>query len=55
MEFTVGGQFVRQYNVDSSPGGAFGIDTVSDPEVHFNYAAIDDVANNLTVTHFGSP
>ncbi len=55
VEFTVGGQFVRQYNVDSSQGGAFGIDTVSDPEAHFNYAAIDDVTNNLTVTHFGSP
>jgi hypothetical protein len=55
VEFTIGGQFVRQYNVDSSQGGAFGIDTVADPNVHYNYAAIDDVTNNLTVTHIGSP
>jgi hypothetical protein len=55
VEFTTGGQFVRQYNVDSSQGGAFGIDTVRDPDVHYNYAAIDDVTNNLTVTHIGSP
>src|ERR1019366_4095230 len=26
VEFTKWGQFVREYNVDSSPGGAFGID-----------------------------
>jgi hypothetical protein len=55
VEFTIGGQFVRQYNVDSSQGGAFGIDTLSDSAAHYNYAVIDDVTNNLTVTHIGLP
>jgi DNA-binding beta-propeller fold protein YncE len=48
IEFTTRGQFVREYNVDSSQGGAFGLDTLS--EGPFNYAVIDDVTNNLTVT-----
>jgi hypothetical protein len=48
VEFTTWGQFVREYNVDSSQGGAFGLDTL--PEGPFNYAVIDDVSNNLTVT-----
>ena len=48
VEFTTWGQFVREYNVDSSQGGAFGLDTL--PEGPFNYAVIDDVTNSLTVT-----
>jgi hypothetical protein len=48
VEFTKRGEFVRQYNVDASQGGAFGLDTLrSGP---FNYAVIDDVANSLTVS-----
>lgn len=50
VEFTRSGMFVRQYNVDASQGGAFGIDTVLGDYAPFNYAAIDDVANSLTVT-----
>ena len=49
VEFTKWGQFVREYNVDSSQGGAFGIDTVLDAAHGFNYAAIDDVTNTLSV------
>jgi DNA-binding beta-propeller fold protein YncE len=49
VEFTKWGQFVREYNVDSSQGGAFGIDTVLDGSGGFNYAVIDDVTNNLSV------
>lgn len=49
VEFTRFGQFVREYNVDASQGGAFGLDTVSDSDGGFNYAAIDDVANSLSV------
>jgi DNA-binding beta-propeller fold protein YncE len=49
VEFTRGGQFVREYNVDASQGGAFGIDTVLDEESRFNYAVIDDVTNSLLV------
>jgi hypothetical protein len=48
VEFTVGGKFIRGYNVDSSQGGAFGIDTLS--EGPFNYAVIDDVTNSLSVS-----
>jgi DNA-binding beta-propeller fold protein YncE len=47
VEFTTSGQFVREYNVDSSQGGAFGLDTLR--EGPFNYAVIDDVTNNLSV------
>ncbi|HLN48906.1 MAG TPA: hypothetical protein VK251_05310 [Steroidobacteraceae bacterium] len=49
VEFTPWGRFVREYNVDASQGGAFGIDTRTDP-YGFNYAVIDDVTNNLLVT-----
>jgi hypothetical protein len=51
VEFSVEGQFVREYNVDSSQGGAFGLDAVR--EGPFNYAAIDDVANSLSVYRLG--
>ncbi len=50
VEFTKRGQFVNEYNVDSSQGGAFGMDTLpDDDDDFFNYAAIDDVSNNLAV------
>ena len=50
VEFTPSGTFVRQYNVDAAQGGAFGLDTVlGDPNAPFNYAAVDDVTNSLTV------
>ena len=59
VEFTKRGQFVQEYNVDASQGGAFGLDTVVNifprfdlPALNanaFNYAAIDDVTNNLSV------
>ena len=51
MKFTTDGRFVREYDVDSSPGGAFGIDTVLQEDAAFNYAVIDDVTNNLAVSH----
>ncbi len=51
VEFTKSGEFVREYNVDASQGGAFGIDTVSDRDAPFNFAAVDDVTNNLSVYH----
>ena len=51
IEFTPQGEFVREYNVDSSQGGAFGLDTV--PEGPFNYAVIDDVTNSLSVYRLG--
>lgn len=50
VEFTKLGQFERQYPVDASQGGAFGLDTVATHvERAFDYAAIDDVTNSVTV------
>jgi hypothetical protein len=51
VEFTQQGRFVRQYNVDASQGGAFGLDTVLEFGFNagYNYAAIDDVTNSLSV------
>ena len=49
VEFTTRGEFVREYPVDASQGGAFGLDTASGRHARFNYAAIDDVTNNLSV------
>lgn len=48
VEFTTSGEFVREYNVDASQGGAFGLDTAA--QGPFNYAVIDDVTNGLTVS-----
>src|ERR1700692_547256 len=36
VEFTTHGHFVREYNVDSAQGGAFGLDTAAHGP--FNYA-----------------
>jgi DNA-binding beta-propeller fold protein YncE len=54
VEFTRWGQFIREYNVDASEGGAFGLDTRTD-DYGYNYAAIDDVTSNLLVTRLPSP
>jgi hypothetical protein len=48
VEFTTKGRFVREYNVDSGQGGAFGIATALNGSAPFNYAAIDDVTNSLS-------
>ena len=49
MEFTPWGHFVREYNVDASQGGAFGLDVALDSDGGLNYAVVDDVTNNLSV------
>jgi hypothetical protein len=49
VEFTTHGRFVSEYDVDSSQGGAFGLDVQDESDAGFNYAAIDDVTNNLAV------
>jgi hypothetical protein len=51
VEFTRWGSFVREYNVDASQGGAFGLDAGADEATDFNFAVIDDVTNNLAVYH----
>ncbi len=54
VEFTIWGQFMREYDVDPSQGGAFGIDTVLAPDARFNYAVIDDVTNSISVVHLNA-
>jgi hypothetical protein len=49
VEFTRSGEFVRQFNVDAAQGGAFGIATVISGEPRFNFAAVDDVPNVISV------
>jgi hypothetical protein len=49
VEFTRSGEFVRQFNVDASQGGAFGIATVLSGMPRFNFAAVDDVSNSISV------
>jgi hypothetical protein len=49
VEFTKSGAFVRQFNVDASQGGAFGIATVLSGTPPFNFAAVDDVPNVISV------
>ena len=54
VEFTKAGRFVQEYNVDSGQGGAFGLDTARGEDAPFNYAAIDDNTNSLSVYHLPS-
>ena len=49
VEFTKSGEFVREFNVDASQGGAFGIATVLSGYPVFNFAAVDDVPNVISV------
>ena len=48
VEFTKGGKFVGQSNIDAAQGGAFGI-AVSASWFPFSFAAVDDVPNTVTV------
>jgi hypothetical protein len=50
VEFTRSGEFVREFNVDASQGGAFGIATVLAGYPRFNFAAVDDVPNTISVS-----
>jgi hypothetical protein len=53
VEFTRHGAFVHEYDVDASQGGAFGLDTLASRNAgKFNYAAVDDVTNSLSVYDF---
>lgn len=49
IEFTTSGQFIREFNVDASQGGAFGIAAVLSGVPPFNFAAVDDVPNDISV------
>ena len=49
IEFTKSGKFVRQYNIDPAPDGAFGVATVLGPDARFNFAAVNDNNNSVAV------
>jgi hypothetical protein len=49
IEFTKAGEFVREFDVDPSQGGAFGLDTVLSRDAAYNIAWVDDVTNTLTL------
>jgi hypothetical protein len=49
VEFTKGGTFIREFNVDAGQGGAFGVATTLIPVNGFNFAAVDDNANDISV------
>ena len=60
VEFTIGGKFVRQFDVDAAQGGAFGMavaaqptqqdeDRFGFPDFATHFAFIDDVNSTLTV------
>jgi hypothetical protein len=49
VEFTKAGEFIREFNVDAGQGGAFGIATVLSGFSPFNFAAVDDVPNIVSV------
>lgn len=48
-EFTVNGQFVKQLSIDPSQGGSFGLAVEVLPHGVAQFAAVDDVTNNLLV------
>ena len=54
VEFTRTGRFVRQFNVDATEGGAFGIGLASVSNL-VRFAFVDDNAVDLTVTDRKSP
>ena len=49
VEFTRSGQFVREYNVDPSQGGAFGIGIRCEESNACDFAVVDDVTNYLSI------
>jgi hypothetical protein len=49
VEFTKSGEFIRELNVDAGQGGAFGLATVLARHPRFNFAAVDDVPNTISV------
>jgi hypothetical protein len=53
IEFTKGGRFVRQYNLDAGQAGGFAVATAFRPDARFNFSIVDD--NNNTVTVYALP
>ncbi len=53
VEFTEAGQFVAQFSIDSSQGGAFGLDIQRTGTHTGKLAAVDDVTNTLKIWNIG--
>jgi hypothetical protein len=51
VEFTTTGMFIREFNIEATQGGAFGLATATSPgfPVVFSFAAVDDVSNSVLV------
>jgi hypothetical protein len=54
IEFTRSGAFVREFDIDASQGGSFGLATVLGENPPFNFAAVDDVPNIVWVARLGA-
>jgi len=50
VEFTIGGQFIGQMNVDAAEGGAFGLAVANIGNGVTRFAFVDDNAANITVS-----
>jgi hypothetical protein len=51
VEFTTTGMFIREFNIEATQGGAFGLATATSPgfPVVFSFAAVDDISNSVLV------
>ncbi len=51
VEFTPTGVFIREFNIEATQGGAFGLATATTVGVPlvFNFAAVDDITNSVLV------
>jgi hypothetical protein len=51
VEFTTTGMFIREFNIEATQGGAFGLATATNPgfPVVFSSAAVDDISNSVLV------
>ena len=54
VEFTPGGKFVAEFEVDPAPGGAFGLN-VGSINGSFMFAAVDDNTSSLEIFNVTSP
>jgi hypothetical protein len=57
VEFTTSGAFIRQFDLEATQGGAFGLATATSVGVPivFNFAAVDDITNSVIVHSFPVP
>jgi hypothetical protein len=51
VEFTTSGVFIREFNIEATQGGAFGLATATTAgfPIVFSFAAVDDISNSVLV------